>query len=318
MKYTGLQTQIWRNNTRSILLLVLFPFILYALTWVFSLALSTYETENINIDHANSWFIRSFPVITIGVLIWFVIAYFSHTSMIAKATGARPLQRKENKRVYNLVENLCIATGISIPKIYVIDDSSLNAYASGINEKTYTVTLSTGIIDKLDDAELEAVIAHELTHIRNRDVRLLIVSIIFVGIFAFLTEMLFRSMRFGGRIRTSGNKKGSGAILILIGVVLAIIGYYVTLLCRFALSRKREYMADAGAAQMTKNPEALASALRKIKTDPLIEAVKRKDVAQMFIDNPQAKAKKRGGFLFSGLFATHPPIDERIRLLEQF
>src|SRR5690606_3093631 len=127
-----------------------------------------------------------------GVAIWFVIAWFANTAIIQAATGARPLERKENMRVYNLVENLCISQGMKMPNVYVIEDDALNAYASGINEKTYAVTLTRGIINTLDDAELEGVIAHELAHIRNRDVRLLIVSIVFVGIFAFLSQMAIR------------------------------------------------------------------------------------------------------------------------------
>ena len=125
------------------------------------------------------------------VLIWFLIAFWANTSIIKAATGAKPLDRRENKRVYNLVENLCMANGMKTPKINIINDDSLNAFASGINDRTYTVTLSKGIIQKLNDEELEAVIAHELTHIRNRDVRLLIVSIVFVGIFSMLTQMHF-------------------------------------------------------------------------------------------------------------------------------
>ncbi len=130
----------------------------------------------------------------IGVIIWFIIAWFSHSSMINTATNSKPLERKENKRVYNLVENLCISTGMQMPKVNIIEDDSLNAFASGIKSKTFSVSLSRGIIDKLEDEELEAVIAHELTHIRNRDVRLLIISIVFVGIFGFISEMIFRSM----------------------------------------------------------------------------------------------------------------------------
>ena len=186
-----------------------------------------------------------------------------------------------------------MSQGMKMPKINIIYDSSLNAFASGINERTYTVTLSEGIIKKLNDEELEAVIAHELSHIRNRDVRLLIISIVFVGIFSMLTE------------------------ITLLALVIAAIGYLFSSLMRFAISRKREYMADAGSAEMTKNPLALASALRKISADPAIEAVERKDVAQLFIQNPKKKSKS----IFSGingLFATHPPIEKRIEILEQF
>lgn len=310
MKYIGLQSQIWRNNTSSVILLIMFPLVLYGLSWIFMFFVFQ-ENETYSMKAANHGFLNFFPWITIGVGIWFLIAYFSHSSMIMAATGSKPLERKENMRVYNLVENLCIAAGMKMPKVHIIQDDSLNAFASGINERTYAVSLSRGIIDKLDDRELEGVIAHELTHIRNRDVRLLIISIIFVGIFAFLSEMFFRSMIYGG----SGSRKGKGGVAMLVGLLLALVGYLVTLLFRFAISRKREYMADAGGAELTKNPLALALALRKVSQDARIEAVKRQDVAQMFIENPQ---EKKSSVSFSQLFATHPPIEERIRLLEQF
>lgn len=292
----------------------MFPVVLYALAWIFLYFVWGGETYD-QVDSANEGFVFLFPWISVAVIIWFLIAYASHSSMIRKATGSKPLERKENKRVYNLVENLCIAAGMKMPKVNIIEDSSLNAFASGLNQRTYTVTLSRGITNKLNDEELEGVIAHELTHIRNRDVRLLIVSIIFVGIFAFLAEMFFRSMVYGG----GGSRKGKGGSAVLIGLILALVGYLLSVLFRFAISRKREYMADAGGAQLTKNPLALASALKKISGDPRIEAVKRKDVAQMFIENPQEKKKKKGGGIpFKSIFATHPPIQERIRLLEQF
>ena len=275
------------------------------------------DTISFNIDTVNNSFLYSAPYIFIGVLVWFLIAWFSHSSMIRRATGAKPLERKENKRVYNLVENLCISKGIKMPKIHLIEDDSLNAFASGLSDKTFAVTFSRGIINKLEDDELEAVIAHELTHIINRDVRLLIVSIIFVGIFAFITEMAFRSLRFASSGR--GKKEGGALAIVLIVVVLGIIGMILSSFFRFALSRKREYLADAGAAEMTKNPLALASALKKISKDPWIEAVKRDDVAQMFIDHPtKRKDRKLLNTFFNGIFATHPPIKERIQVLEQF
>ena len=245
-----------------------------------------------------------------------MIAWAGHSTIIRMATGAKPLERKENKRVYNLVENLCISQGMKTPKIYIIEDDSLNAYASGLAESSFSVSLSRGIINKLDDDELEGVIAHELTHIRNRDVRVLVISIIFVGIFAFLAEMAFRSLRFAGSgRRSSKDSKGSGAI-ILIAIVITAIAYFISILLRFGISRRREYMADAGGAEMTKKPYALASALRKISGDPLIEAVESRDVAQLFIDNPKPSAHKSASW--DNMFATHPPIEKRIELLEQF
>jgi heat shock protein HtpX len=322
MEYFGLQSQIRKNNTNSVLILLMFPVVFAGLTWLFFFLL--YATQNHSTAYAeeqyylipsvNSGFLHTIPFVAIGVIVWFTVAWFSHSAMIMKATGSKPLERKENTRVYNLVENLCISRGMTMPQVNIIEDDSLNAFASGMDEKTYTVSLSRGIIDKLDDHELEAVIAHELTHIRNKDVRLLIISIVFVGIFAFLSEMLFRSLRFGSLGR---GKKGSAGAAILIGIVLALIGYLIASLFRFALSRKREFLADAGSAELTRNPLALASALRKISVDPTIEAVERKDVAQMFIQNPQI-GNKKFAMSVSSLFATHPPIEKRIKILEQF
>jgi heat shock protein HtpX len=324
MKYFGLQSQIWRNNRNSVIILLMFPVVFFGLTWLFFFFTSIGQSQanvaeygqNDFFGKVNHSFLRTIPWISIGVLVWFIVAWFSHTSMIDAATSSKPLERKENKRVYNLVENLCIQTGITMPKVNIIEDDSLNAFASGINTKTFAISLSRGIINKLDDQELESVIAHELTHIRNRDVRLLIISIVFVGIFAFISEALFRSFRFGGLGR-GGGKKGSGGAGIIIALLLALVGYLVASLFRFALSRKREYLADAGSAELTRNPLALASALSKISGDPTIEAVERKDIAQMFIENPQIGNKKFTASL-SSLFATHPPIAKRIEILERF
>ncbi len=304
MQYVGLQQQISRNNRYSFLLLVAFPALLLAMFYVFF-----FFADKQDSGAANAHFLQSVPFVLIGVSIWFLIAWAGHASFIRMATGSKPLERRENKRVYNLVENLCIQLGIRTPAIYVIEDESLNAFASGISEKSYSVSLSTGIINKLTDEELEGVIAHELTHIRNRDVRLLIISIIFVGIFSFLAEMALRSLRF-----SSGSRKKDGGYIILIAIAVTAICYFISLFLRFGISRSREYLADAGAAEMTKKPYALANALRKVDDDPLIEAVTRSDVAQLFIENPQSEKKS----FFSGLFATHPPIKKRIELLEQF
>jgi len=313
MKYVGLHTQIWKNNIKSVLLLILFPAVIFLLVWLFIYFVAEQPVQRFYYTNQN--FLKLIPWISTGVFTWFIIAFFFHSRMIRNATGSAPLERTENKRVYNLVENLCIGAGMKMPKVNLIEDDSLNAFASGINEFTYTVSLSRGMIDKLNDEELEAVIAHELTHIRNRDVRLLIVSVIFVGIFAFITEALFRSMRFGGGGGSRGKKDG---FTILIALLLAAVGYLLSSLFRFALSKKREYMADAGSAEMTKNPMALASALEKISVDSRIEAVSRKDVAQMFIDNPQKRDEGKPSFSLAAVFSTHPPIQKRIELLKQF
>lgn len=315
MKYVGLSKQISRNNVYSFLLLVAFPLLLLGMFYaiIYFIALRENSGEyGAQID-PNMLFLKSFPFILAGVGLWFLIAWWGHASFIRMATGSKPLERKDDKRVYNLVENLCIQLGIPTPKIYIIEDDSLNAFASGINNKTYAVSLSRGIINKLDDDELEGVIAHELTHIQNRDVRLLIVSIIFVGIFAFLAELALRSIRFSGG---GSSRKKDGGYIVLIIIVVTAVCYFLSLFLRFGISRKREYLADAGAAEMTKKPYALANALRKIDEDPYIEAVKSRDVAQLFIDNPQTEKQTKAAF--AGMFATHPPIKKRIELLDQF
>ena len=310
MKYVGLQQQISSNNVKSILLLLSFPLLI--LIGVYAFFYIAYDGKS-NINTVNQQFILTIPFVLGGVAIWFLIAWSSNTVMIRMATGARPLERKENKKIYNITENLCMSVGMPMPKIYIIESDALNAFASGIDKKSYAVTLTRGIIDKLDDEELEGVIAHELTHIRNKDVRLLITSIIFVGIFAFVVEIIFRSLLYGNRGRRN---KVDGRVM-LIAMLISFIVYFFSILFKFALSRKREYLADAGAVELTKNPRALASALRKISGHSEIKGVKSEDIKELFIDNSPTENSNAlfGGF--KGLFSTHPPIEKRIQFLEQ-
>lgn len=329
MKYVGLYTQQVRNNTKSMLLLVLFPAIMLIMVFAFIAIMQRMSvTDPIYFDwyEVMGTFLTTMPFVLGGVGIWFAVAYFSNTSMIRHATGARPLERRENPRVYNIVENLTMTCGMDMPKVNIIDTPELNAFASGIDRDSYTVTLTTGICDRLNDDELAGVIGHELTHIRNRDTRLLIVSIIFVGIMSTLASLAIRliwnTFVYGGsgsRRRSSNDKGGGVSILVALAVAaaLAAIGYLFTLLTRFAISRKREYMADAGGAELCGNPLALASALRKISSAPALADVDRQDVAQLFIIHPKSLASGFTSFL-SGLFATHPSTESRIAYLEQF
>ena len=242
MQYVGIQTQQSRNNFRSLLLLCLFPCLVMGLLFAFCYLLHLLAMNDDGLTgaellgYSTGMFIHLAPYVLGGVLIWFIIAYFANTSIINSATGSEPLSRMENKRVYNLVENLCMSQGMKMPKINIINDDSLNAFASGINERTYTVSLSRGIIDKLDDQELEAVIAHELSHIRNKDVRLMIVSIVFVGIFAMLAQMAMRSVYYSS-MGHRRDEKNNTAIIIFLVMVVAAIGYFFSMLMRFAISR---------------------------------------------------------------------------------
>ena len=335
MKYVGIRTQQVKNNIKSLILLALFPCILLGVIYAFLVALAYFgvsdpgygDVVTVDWDYVNYEMKAVLPWVLVIVGIWFAISYFSNTAMIRKATGARPLERRENPRVYNIVENLTMTCGMPMPKINVIDDPQLNAFASGIDDNSYTVTVTTGICDRLSDDELAGVIGHELTHIRNRDTRLLIVSIIFVGIMGTLmtlaVRIMWNTLVFGGgnrRVGSRGKNGNSGAAIIvvmLVAVVLASIGYLFTLLTRFAISRKREYMADAGGAELCGNPLALASALRKISNDPGLSEVEREDVAQLFIIHPQALVKDISSFLNS-LFSMHPSTASRIAYLEQF
>lgn len=332
MSYVGIHTQQVQNNMKSILLLILFPCIVLGMVYAFLAITNMYEVPDgyqssrfvVDTETANAAFLEALPWVLGIVGIWFLISYFANASMVRQATGARSLERRENPRVYNIVENLTMACGMPMPKINVIDDPQLNAFASGIDEKSYTVTVTTGICNRLNDEELAGVIAHELTHIRNRDTRLLIVSIIFVGIMgtglSLATRMLWNAFLFGGGNRRSdreGKNNGGMIVVIVIAVVLAAVGYFFTILTRFAISRKREYMADAGGAELCGNPMALASALRKISNDPGLGGVDREDVAQLFIVRPKAFASEFTNMM-SNLFSTHPSIESRIAYLEQF
>ncbi|MCQ2206279.1 MAG: M48 family metallopeptidase [Bacteroidaceae bacterium] len=330
MAYIGMHMQQARNNTRSLLLLAFFPLIVLGMVWLFFYILATvgnngyYSTDDLTLMATDQW-VQALPWVVGIVGVWFAIAYFFNASMVRRATGARPLERRENPRVYNIVENLCMACGMDMPQINVVDDPQLNAFASGIDKGSYTVTVTTGICQRLNDDELEGVIAHELTHIRNRDTRLLIISIVFVGILSTVCSlairMLWNTFIYGGGNRRSNDREGGGnvaiAVVFAIAALLAAIGYLFALLTRFAISRKREFMADAGGAEISGKPWALANALRKISGDPGLQDVEREDIAQLYIVHPQAFGSGFSSW-FNGLFSTHPDTAERIRLLEQF
>lgn len=340
MKYVGIYSQQTSNNTKSLLLLAFFPTIILVLVYVFFFVLKYYEVGGTMdsffeydayygytpIDVVNDQFMMALPWVVGIVSVWFVIAYLFNTSMIRRATGAKEVTRTENPRVYNIVENLTIACGMPMPKINVMNTPELNAFASGIDTKSYTVTVTTGLCDTLNDEELAGVIGHELTHIRNKDTRLLIISIIFVGIMStvlsFIVRVMWRTFLWGGsgsRNRSKNGKNGGGAIIVvlLIATVLAALGYFFTLLTRFAISRKREYMADAGGAELCGNPLALASALRKISGMPAAAPEGRDDIAQLYIIHPQALTEGFSSWM-SNIFSTHPSTESRIAYLEQF
>ena len=294
---SGLKTQIWNNTLKSIILLVSYPFVLLAMIWAF-IALMGFG----GLQDPTDTIISYLPVIIGATMIWFGIAWMFNQHMINASTGARSLSRTEAPKIYNMVENLSITAGMKMPKVQIMETPALNAFASGLNESNFTVTLTRGIMDALDDDELEAVIAHEMSHIRHRDVRLLVISVIFVGMIGFLANMVFRSMMWGG----SSRRQGQDGRLLLIALVVLGVGYFASIMARFALSRSREFMADAGAVELTKNPDAMIGALQKISGRAELPGVSG-DVKQMCIENAS-------GFM-GGMFTTHPPIDKRIDAL---
>lgn len=347
MKYVGIQTQIWRNNRNSVILLCMFPVILLGMVLLAIMTLDFIgwfcwdgvcppgpQAATFHWDIIWYYFKDAMPFTLSMTGLWFIIAYCANTSIIRHITHAKPVERKDNLRVYNIVENLCIAGGIEMPQINIVEDSNLNAYASGIDIPSFTITLTTGLIEKLNDAELSAVVGHELTHIKNRDTRLMVVCIVFVGIFAAIQSMSMRML--GALLRGSrrsssrrNNKGGGGAIILEIMILLialiiwSSIGYFFSFMTRLAISRKREYVADAGAAELCGDPLALASALKKISEAPGLASVQRSDVAQLYIIHPDEEFDnnmKLSGWVAKAniMFCTHPDTPERIKILEQF
>lgn len=324
----GLQTHIWSNNSKSLLLLAGFPVLLILLTYgLFLLFAGFTGAAYEGVDGAISPFIwagdalvKAWPYALIGAGVWFAIAYFAYQGIIDAATGAHRIERKDDPRLYNLLENLTISRGMKMPALRMMETGALNAFATGLHEGQYSITVTRGITERLNDEELEAVLAHELTHIRNRDVRLLVIAVIFVGIFSFIGEIAFRGLTRGiiysgggsdNRRRSSGGgSSGGGAIIaILVGLALIAIAYALAIVIRFALSRRREFLADAGSVELTKNPDAMISALRKISGNADIKNAP-SEVREMFIENPHAD--------FAGLFATHPSIDSRVDALIRY
>lgn len=309
----GLQTHIWNNNAKSVLLLLGYPLLLLFMLWAFvaGLALTSPPNSTFGADPIASGFggvMGYWHYVLTFSAVWFLIAWMFHQRFINMSTGARELSRRENPRIYNLLENLCISRGLTMPKLYIIDTYALNAYASGLSKRNYAVTVTVGITEALDDDELEAVLAHELTHIMNRDVRLLVIGVIFAGMISFFSEMLWRSIMFGSHRAYGSHHRRGGLHIIIIGAVVLAIGYFFALLIRMAISRKREYLADAGAVELTKNPDAMVSALRKISGKAKLDDVPA-EISQMFIENPPSAF---------GMFDTHPSIDARIWALKQY
>src|SRR3982075_455287 len=322
----GLYTHIASNKFRSMLLLGGLFLLIYVLVYSGALIAEVAIDSGGSVDYyltaAMRDLIKAFPYATIAAALWIVIAYFFHQSIIDAVTGGEDVTRLQAPRLYNLLENLCISRGIPMPKLKLMDSDALNAFATGLNRRQYSVTVTTGLLRALDDREIEAVLGHELTHIRNGDVQLMVVAMVIAGVVGFFAELFFHSFFYSnwnfGRGRSSsrssssdGDSKGGGAavIVVILAVALIALAWMLSLVVRLALSRSRELLADAGSVELTKNPDAMISALRKIENRGELPGAT-SAVMELCFDNP------REGF--ADLFATHPSVDSRVKALVQF
>jgi heat shock protein HtpX len=333
----GLYTHIASNKTKSMLLLAGLFLLVYVIVYAGALVIEVLNVGDAPFDYylkaALADVIRTLPYSTGAAMLWIVIAYFFHQSIIDAVTGGRDVTRQEQPRLYNLLENLCIARGIPMPKLKLMDSEALNAFATGLNRRQYAVTVTTGLLNTLNDQEMEAVLGHELTHIRNGDVQMMVIAVIIAGVVGFFAELLFRGFaNFGGYgwgwggtsysssssssssssdSGSSDRKGGGGAaiLIIVLAVVLIIVAWALSQLVKLALSRSREFLADAGSVELTKNPDAMISALRKIEgRGELPDATSA--VMELCVDNP------REGF--ADIFATHPSVEARVNALVKY
>lgn len=266
------------------------------------------------LDQANAVALAVLPFLWAGAVLWIVISYFSGDHMLLRGAGAMEVHKADQPELYRLVENLCIAAGLPVPRIYIINDASLNAFATGRDPQHASVAMTKGIVQLLDRAELEGVVAHELSHIKNRDIRLMLITVAGISFCTFLAEVCFRMGLSASRRRRNSKDNGGQLLFFAAGLFFALYGYLVAPLIRLAVSRTREYQADASAALLTRHPAALARALEKISTNPYTASLQtHASMAAMCIENP---LKKAGLFSWlSGLLATHPPTEKRIAKL---
>jgi heat shock protein HtpX len=327
----GLYTHIASNKFRSMLLLAGLFLLIYVLVFAGALVGEVFFNSdrplNYYLTHASRDLVAAFPYATIIAALWIVIAYFFHQNMIDAVTGGESVTRQQEPRLYNLLENLCISRGIAMPKLKVMDSPALNAFAAGLNRRQYSITVTSGLLQALNDQEIEAVLGHELTHIRNGDVQLMVVAVIIAGVVGFFGELFFRmltnlswnssgsgwsssSSRSSSSSSDRDSKGGGGAIMaVIIAVVLILLAWLLSQVVKLALSRSRELLADAGSVELTKNPDAMITALRKIENRGELPGAT-SAVMELCVDNP------REGF--ADLFATHPSVDSRVKALVQF
>ncbi len=315
MQAVGLQTYIWNNNIRSVLLLIGFPFLLLGMIFFLTLGMiwarmlpGGYEYGGA-VPYALHLMIGAAPLAIVVALVWFTIAYVFNQAIIDFATGSRPVTREEEPTAWNALENLCISRGLKMPTLRLIETEGMNAFASGLHEGRFSVTVTRGLLQQLDRGELEAVLAHELTHIINRDVRTMVVAAIFAGVITLFCQIVYRSIVWGGVWGGGGrDRRGNVGLFLLIAMVVGAVGYFLAIVIRMAISRTREYVADAGSVELTHNPDAMISALQKVAGHTHLDAPP--SMRAMFLEDDDE------GIM--GLFATHPPVEKRIAALRRY
>lgn len=291
-------THIAANKRKSVLVLAFFVAFIIVLGWI--------ADQYAGADGSFLWFAG---ILSVVMSIW---GYYSGDAVALWSAGAKQIKSEDNPYVYRMVENLAISSGLPMPKVYVIDDPAMNAFATGRDPKHASIAVTTGIVAGLENEELEGVIAHELSHIGNYDIRFMTLVGVLVGMIALFADMFWRTRLFGGG-RSSDDNRGGNGILAIVGIVLIILSPIVAQLIRLAVSRRREYLADASGALLTRYPEGLARALEKIASQNRPLARANNATAHLFIANPFGKV----GQGLSHAFSTHPPIADRIRILRE-
>jgi heat shock protein HtpX len=307
----GLYTHQRNNRIRSNVLIAGLFLLVYLTTWgliLIGLGYGGVPRGRTAFGEAGRLFWSWLPFITIGTAAWVFVGFRINVGLINAVSGAKGVAREDNPKLYRMLENLCISRGLTMPKLAIVESEALNAFASGVNDKQFTVTVTSGLLANLDDAEVEAVLAHELTHIRNGDVRLMIVAVVIAGVISLLGEIVFRGVaRRSIRISSDDTRKGGG-FAIVIGMAVIAVSWFLAILIRLSLSRSREYLADAGAVELTKNPDAMISALLKIAGRADIEGVPSGVMDMCFENDPDD---------FADLFSTHPSVTKRVQALVQ-
>lgn len=287
-------SQIDSNKRKTALLIAIFLILIMALGWFLGVYM--------NYGYELFLFAVVFSIVSA------LTGYYAGDKLALATTGAKEIAREDNPYVYRMVENLCLVQGMPVPKVYMIPSGALNAFATGRDPAHASIALTTGIVEALENEELEGVIAHELSHIKNYDIRVMTIVVVLVGMIALLSDMFFRVRLFGGGNRENKGGGQFGAIIVIVGVVLLVLSPIVAELIKLAVSRRREYLADASGALLTRYPEGLARALEKISAGPAMPHASAA-TAHLFIANPFKK------HAISGLFSTHPPIEERVARL---